>query len=292
MQTPSLPRPRPAGQLALFLPIFLTTTACHSPPPRSSTQPPATQPALAPFTQPISGTTVTFDMLPVHARTVELTDETGATRSVAVQPFWIAATETTWDLYDVWVYELDKPAATPGTDAVTRPSRPYIPPDLGFGHAGYPAISLTYHAANEFCTWLSAKTGRRYRLPTEAEWMAACDHRSSLPLEDREWFEANAARTTHSVARKAPNPLGLYDTLGNVSEWIVTDSEKPVAAGGSYLDPAERINPNTRRTQDRTWNETDPQIPKSTWWLSDCSFVGFRVVCEAESPESPNGSAP
>lgn len=291
MQTPSLPPPRPVRQLAL-LPVLIIAVGCQGPNPCASTQREPSDPSLQPFTQAISGTTVTFDMIPVPARTVELVNAAGATRSVAVQPFWIASTETTWDLYDVWVYELDKPAAATTADAITRPSRPYIPPDLGFGHAGYPAISLTYHAATEFCKWLSIKTGRRYRLPTEAEWMAASDHPASLPLEDREWFEANAARTTHPVARKAPNPLGLYDTLGNVAEWIVTDSEKPIAAGGCYLDPSDQINPNTRRTQDRAWNETDPQIPKSAWWLSDCSFVGFRIVCEAENTESPGGSTP
>ncbi|MFG0284468.1 MAG: formylglycine-generating enzyme family protein [Phycisphaerales bacterium JB039] len=154
---------------------------------------------LTPYTETISGTTVSFEMLPIPAGTVEIEDpETGETRQVEVGPFWMARTETTWDMYDVFVYELDtahdeqaggedaaadQPAdgatengADPGAsgiDAVSRPSKPYIPPDRGFGHAGYPAISLTRKGAESFCEWLSLKTGRRYRLPTPEEWIHA-----------------------------------------------------------------------------------------------------------------------
>ena len=46
-------------------------------------------------------------------------------------------------------------------DAIARPSKPYISMDRGFGHAGYPAISMSYHAASAFCAWLSARTAHR-----------------------------------------------------------------------------------------------------------------------------------
>ena len=60
-----------------------------------------------------------------------------------------------------------------GFDAISRPSKPYLPPDRGFGHDGYAAISLSHKNATEFCVWLSARTGRKYRLPTVVEWAHA-----------------------------------------------------------------------------------------------------------------------
>src|SRR5947209_6305302 len=99
----------------------------------------------------------------------------------AVAPFWIGKTEVTWDEYDVWVYRLDvaAAAAAPGggdsADATARPSRPYGAPDRGFGHHGYPALAMTYTAAQGYCAWLSARTGRHYGLPTDAQWTRALE---------------------------------------------------------------------------------------------------------------------
>ena len=50
--------------------------------------------------------------------------------------------------------------------------------------------------------------------------------------------------------------------------------------GGSFRDAAERVGPAARAVQDDSWNERDPQLPKSRWWLSDGPFVGFRIVRE------------
>ena len=82
--------------------------------------------------------------------------------------FHLGRTEITWDLYDVFVFGHDQEAglSTPEADAVTRPSKPYVATDRGFGHNGYPAISISYRCATYFCEWLSAKTGKKFRLPT------------------------------------------------------------------------------------------------------------------------------
>src|SRR5213083_2929708 len=113
----------------------------------------------APYRDSIPGTLVRFEMMPVPGD----------------RPFWIGKTEVTWDEYDIWAFRLDLAGRVPtdSIDAVSRPSRPYGAPDRGFGHQGYPAIGMTYFAAQTYCAWLSAKTGKRYRLATDVEWSRA-----------------------------------------------------------------------------------------------------------------------
>lgn len=219
----------------------------------------------------IPGTVVEFDLVPVSMQPDRL--------------FWVATTEVTWDLYDVYLYALDVPDGAESADAVTRPSKPYVPPDRGMGHAGYPAIGMTRQAAESFCVWLTTITGLAVRLPTPAEFTA---YASSSAAEDPQniWSSATSDRTTHPVATKPANNNGLHDTLGNVAEWVATEG-KPVAMGGSYLDPPEACLPESVQRQVRSWNQSDPQIPKSQWWLADCSWVGFRIVIEEMPNEEP-----
>lgn len=233
-------------------------------------------------------------MVYVPAGTIQVVDPKDHTqkREVRVGPFWIGKREVTWDEYDVWAFRLDlsEQERVQGVDAVSRPSKPYGAPDRGFGHQGYPAISMTYYAAEQYCRWLSAKTGKKYRLPTEAEWEYACragvlksDGSSSIPVAELEkiaWFRDNADNKTHPVGQKQPNAWGLYDMLGNAAEWCTGLDGKPVVCGGSYKDSAEQVHPAARQTQTPAWNATDPQYPKSKWWLSDAPFVGFRIVLD------------
>jgi hypothetical protein len=53
-----------------------------------------------------------------------------------------------------------------------------------------------------------------------------------------------------------------------------------VLRGGSFLDPAGEVGCAPRKFPSPAWNASDPQFPKSRWWLADAPFAGFRVVCE------------
>jgi len=199
---------------------------------------------------------------------------------------WIGRTEITWDAYDVFVHRLDLPGEQRSGvgDAFVRPSQPYVLADYGFGHNGFPVISISHQGAEAFCVWLSERTGRRYRLPTEAEWTAVCAVGNDLPdastLLDRAWVDENSEARTHEVGSRAPDALGLHDLLGNATEWCTTADDEPVAMGGCYLDAATEVICGARKLPTRDWNMRDPQIPKSPWWLSDASWAGFRIVCE------------
>jgi formylglycine-generating enzyme required for sulfatase activity len=232
----------------------------------------------------IPGTLVQFDMVGVPGGTVTVQIPEGD-RSVRVQPFWIGRTEVTWNEYDVFAFRLDmsRAEAAGAADAESRPSRPYGAPDRGYGHDGFPALGMTYHAAVAYAAWLSAKTGRRYRVPTDAEWTLAAQVGSrgvSGGPGTIAWHAGTASDAPHRVGTLRPDALGLHDMFGNVAEWVSVGDGRGVVRGGSFMDPATVVGPAARAQQTEDWNSTDPQFPKSRWWLSDAPFVGFRLVRE------------
>ena len=224
----------------------------------------------------LPGMRLSWEMVHVPGGPVVLGGDT-----VHVESFLIGRTEVSWDLYDVFYLRLDVPRTMrDSVDARLRPSRPYGAPDRGFGHRGYPAISLTYGATTRFVTWLSERTGHRYTVMTDAQWQRAADlaFPNGRPASSQAWTAANADATTHPVGAGSPDALGLYDLLGNVGEWVVGPNDSTWLRGGSFSDSASAITTHLRASQHPTWNQTDPQIPKSRWWLSDGPFAGFRLV--------------
>jgi formylglycine-generating enzyme required for sulfatase activity len=281
------------------------------------------------YTEKIPGTEMKFDMLPIPGGKFLMgspkgekghkADE-GPQHEVAIDPFWMESHEVTWDEYELWGLgldrqrrELNKIATTERdkvVDAVAIPTKPYADMTFGMGKEGYPAVCMTQFAAKVYCKWLSAKTGRYYRLPTEAEWEYACRAGKQTAysfgddeakLKDYAWFTDNSDDKYHKVATKKPNAWGLYDMQGNVSEWVVDQyvagfykkfegqvTENPlsppttefgrVVRGGSWDDDAQRCRAAARRFSVKDWKKQDPQIPQSIWYLTDANFVGFRVV--------------
>lgn len=203
----------------------------------------------------------------------------------AIKEFWIGETEVTWNVFDVFAYRLDltEQQKAEDFDAENRPSRPYGAPDRGFGHQGYAALSMAYPGAHAFCKWLSEKTGRQYRLPTEAEWeyAARAGAPSLPPLEEHGWFWENSDDKTHPVGTRKPNGWGLFDMLGNASEWcLAPEGREPVVRGGNFTTKIAKMSFDLREKYQPSWQLRDAQMPKSGWWLSDGEFVGMRVVCE------------
>lgn len=256
---------------------------------------PANPPAV---TESIAGTTVRIDLLPIPAGKVKIADPADPTKvqEVAVGPFYMSKTEVTWDQYDIFVYRLDEPPENQNADATSHPSKPYIPPDRGFGHAGYAAIGMSFKGASEYCDWLSKKTGHKYRLATEAEWEYAAHAGvagdfagapSPSTLNDFAWYKDDSEAKTHPVGSKKANAWGLFDMTGNAAEWVVGTDGKPVTKGGSFRDGPDELKISARLKQSAAWNASDPQIPKSKWWLADCTFVGFRIVREPDKAAVP-----
>lgn len=252
---------------------------------KPASAPPASAP-LKSFAQTLPGSVVKLEMLAIPGGSVAI-----GGRKTPVKPFWMANTETTWEAFDVFMASGPPSPAYDQTkypvDAVARPSKSYILPDLGWGHHGYPVINVSILSATMFCRWLSSQTGKKYRLPTEGEWEYACragnENTTKLTapqLDKLAWYGDNSDKKSHPVGKKLPNAWKLYDMYGNVGEWAMDADGKPILCGGTFLNKPDQIAPTSRQRQTPEWQATDPQLPKSRWWLADGKFVGFRVVCE------------
>ena len=252
------------------------------------------------------------------------TDETGRApdegprRQVRLDAFWMAAHETRWDEFRGFmlrvadVYRDPDPLAA----AVSSPTPPYVEMSFGMGITGFPAISMTQHAANKYAQWLSAKTGRFYRLPTEAEWEYACRAGNDTAytfgddpseLDGNGWYAENSDGQYRPVGTAKPNAWGLYDMHGNVwewtldqyresyllaegalvSPWVQADRLYPrVVRGGSWMDDAAALRCGARRASDSSWKMQDPQLPKSIWYHTDAPWLGFRLVRPTQLPSA------
>ncbi len=307
----------------------------------ATTQQPA-DPTFTAYRQTIPDSQVTFDLIPVPGGTFRMgspadekgrADHEGPPIEVTVSPFWMARCEVTWAEYDLWNTDASRPQSKK-PDGLSRPTPPYMDMTFTMGRDGFPAICMSHVAARQYCAWLSQKTGRFYRLPTEAEWEYACRAGSATPfshgadasqLGDYAWFAGNSARVLepgappapayHPVGSKKPNAFGLHDLHGNVAEWVADawlpdayaeangkaprrdpffapkpdDRGRPVrfphvARGGSWRDEPNALRSASRQSSEPAWNQRDPQIPKSWWYLTDGQHIGFRVVRPQREP--------
>jgi formylglycine-generating enzyme required for sulfatase activity len=212
------------------------------------------------FVQKIPGSDISFEMVAVPGGTFRMgspeseagrKEDEGPQVEVEVEPFYIGRHEVTWAEYDLFVsrymdikrLDWDKQPVVPEdrrADAVTYPTPLYeleggpILDRMGRG-GRFPAVSMSQFDARQYTKWLSKKTGRFYRLPTEAEWEYACRAGSKAAycfgnepekLKDYAWYFDNSEKEDglgayREVGKKKPNAWGLHDMHGNVAEWCV-----------------------------------------------------------------------
>lgn len=288
------------------------------------------------YTNTIPGTEVSFVMVPIPAGEFLMgspdtepgrADDEGPRHQVKISAFWMEQCEVTWNEFELFMYQDEErkykttiptdSAVDKISDAVTRPTKPYVEMSFGMGKENFPAISMTQHAANKYCQWLSAKTGQFYRLPTAAEWEYACRAGTTSAysfgddarkLGDYAWHEKNSDFKYQKVGKKKPNPWGLFDMHGNVAEWCldqyetnyvkaitlggqnpwnrVTINYPHTVRGGSWDDEPHKLRSAAQRGSSKYWKKQDPQLPKSIWYHTDAQFLGFRIVRPLKTPSA------
>lgn len=292
-----------------------------------------TESEMKAYSEPLEHTDLSVSMVPIPGgkfimgspeTETDRNEDEGSTREVKISPFWMGKYEVTWDQYDAWREDIDQLRrklmsikAGPrdlAVDGVSKPTEEYTDMSFGMGKGDYPAICMTQHAARVFCQWLSAKTGRYYRLPTEAEWEYACRAGTSTAysfgndpgqLDQHAWFFDNSDDSYQPVGKKKPNAWGLYDMHGNVSEWVLDQYASDyygqggntvdplnvpnklyprVVRGGGWDDDPEMLRSAVRVGSSDDWKDQDPQVPRSIWYHTDALSVGFRVVRPLTEP--------
>lgn len=217
------------------------------------------------FTETIPGTSASIRMIAVPAGEFLMgspedepfrRNDEGPQKRVKVSSFFMGETEITWNQFWAFYTETMSEGRTPPSviyennskedlDAVSGPTPPFGFPDQGWGMGDRPAITMTHYAAETFCQWLSLKTGRKYRLPTEAEWEYAARGGTSTPyffegnpkklskngilkglfgtdttyIDRYVIYELNSGNRTDEPSRVKANPFGLKNMLGNVMEY-------------------------------------------------------------------------
>jgi formylglycine-generating enzyme required for sulfatase activity/nitrate/TMAO reductase-like tetraheme cytochrome c subunit len=303
---------------------------------------------FANFAEKIPGSTISFNMVAIPGGKFRMGSpdtepyrrpDEGPVKEVEISPFYMAEVEVTWNEFLVFYSQTGGEGRTTDVksnprakevDAISGPTPPYGQPDQNWGLGTRPAITMRYATAETYCKWLSKVTGKKYRLPTEAEWEYASRAGTQMPYffegdpikysKDRFMnkifgvdttnisryviYSGNSMAKTQQPDAVKPNPFGLKNMLGNVAEfcsdWYAADAytnltdgtkdpkgpvsgtERVIRGGSFKSDPAEVRCATRDFTRDEAWMKTDPQIPKSIWWYSDCNMVGFRVVCELD----------
>ena len=126
-----------------------------------------------------------------------------------------------------------------------------------------PVEKVSWDDCQRFINKLNSMIGRKFRLPTEAEWEYAArggkklrgyQYCGSSKISDVAWYTDNSGRKTHPVGTKQSNELGLYDMTGNVSEWC--QDWKGSYASSSQTNPTGAVSGVGRVIRGGSWNDS------------------------------------
>jgi formylglycine-generating enzyme required for sulfatase activity len=170
-------------------------------------------------------------------------DDAGPRHEVSVAAFALGRTEVTFEEWDACV-------ADGGCNK-------YAPGDEGWGRGRRPVINVSWNDAQAYASWLSKKTERSYRLPSEAEWEYAARGGTQTAYPWGEDWDARLANGADSFGRTSDaasypaNPTGFYDMIGNVWEWVEDcwhdDYTGAPADGKAWVDAGGCKSPNEVR---------------------------------------------
>lgn len=152
-----------------------------------------------------------------------------------------------------------------------------------------PVDKVSWDDAQEFCAELSRITGRKFTLPTEAEWEYAArggkktantKYSGSSSAADVAWYASNSGSQTHSVGQLRPNELGIYDMSGNVWEWCLDWYGN--YSGASQINPMGPDSGSDRVLRGGSWinGVGGCRITSRNYYDPDShvSYYGFRIV--------------
>ncbi|MDE6440152.1 MAG: formylglycine-generating enzyme family protein [Bacteroidales bacterium] len=155
----------------------------------------------------------------------------------------------------------------------------------------YPMYYVTWTDAYIFCERMTKRTGKTYRLPTEAEWEYAArggqkadntKYAGSDDIDEVAWYRANSDTLTHPVGQKKPNGLGLYDMSGNLWEWCGDWYED--YSSEAQVNPRGPVQGKNRVIRGGYWQDGASQARVSNRGQYASGYRafsrGFRVVCE------------
>lgn len=165
---------------------------------------------------------------------------------------------------------------------------------VGNADLAYPVIHVSWNDAVEYCRWLSKETGKKYRLPTEAEWEYAArggvknqgyKFAGSNNADSVAWYDDNSQDKIYPVGQKKPNELGIYDMSGNVwefcSDWFTLTYEGSLIMSNNPLGPENGLGHVKRGGSSRSLRESTLNYSRS---MSDVNYnndeIGFRIVME------------